>query len=312
MEHAKPSALFVFFILTLGVSIVGCNVIAPPATQPTVRIVSPPQGAQVVIARQVQVMASAQDPNGIVRLELWADGAQATALQPPSPQTDYTVLLPWEATAAGAHSLRVRAVNQSGASTDSIVVTVNAAAESNTVPAPIVSEPPLPTSVALPVFSPTTESATATSTSPSATVPLIISTLPSTSPPLPKNTPESQIAPGLYVTAIHVDPPDPKSTPAQFVFRVTFLNSTGAPAQIPRWRVLIFRPGAKKAMGDPRGVPGEGAQGTSEQVTQPWKIKVMGCEPFYGKLYREDEGGRQTPWLKPDGQELTVSFQVCS
>jgi hypothetical protein len=65
-------------------------------------------------------------------------------------------------------------------------------------------------------------------------------------------------------------------------------------------------------MGDPRGVAGVAAPGASEQVTQPWQIKVMGCEPFYGKPMREDENGGQMPWLTPEGKELTVSFQVCS
>lgn len=311
MKPFIRNVLLVVSTPLLVIAAAACSVAPPSASKPTVRIVSPAQDAEVSTARDVQVMASAQDPNGIVRLELWVDGTRATTLQPPSPQTDYTVLLPWTANGAGDHSLCVRAVNQAGASADSALVTVKATAGAglNSVPT-LTSETP-PTLIAT-AWAAAPVSPSATSTSLATLVATVPSSAPSTLAPVPANTPIPQIAPGLYVTAIQVDPTEPKSTPAQFWFHVTFLNSTGAALQLPRWRVLIYRPDGKKPMGDPRGVAGSAAPGTSEQVTQPWQIKVMGCEPFFGKTVHENEGGGLTPFLKPDGTELTISFQVCS
>lgn len=311
MMRINRSLLSVFATLLLGMGTWGCSAVAPP-TKPTVRIVTPAEGAQVSTGRDVQIMASAQDPNGISRLELRVDGALSTTLQPPSPQTDYTVLLPWAASSVGDHILCVRAINRNGASTDSAEVKVKATADAGPIAASTIPPEISPTLVNPPPGLPTPVFPTATSTSLPPTLQAATATARPTSAPILANTSLPQIAPGLYVTAIQPDPSQPKSKPAQFAFRVTFLNSTGADVQLPRWRVLIFRPDAKKSMGDPRGIGGTAGPGTSQQVTQPWQIKVMGCEPFYAKPVREDDGGGLTPLLKPDGRELTVTFQVCS
>ncbi len=339
-----PSGRRVLILLwALGFVLVpiACNLnpLAAPATRPSVRIVSPRAGTSLVAGRGTQVLVSGQDPSGIARLEIWVDATLVTALQPPTPQTDYTALLPWTPNAPGDHSLRARAVNRSGATGDSEVVNVSvtgsadkdtslsaptAIPPSPAPPAVVPSAAPnvRPSPVAPTMIPPSPVPPTPVPPTPVPPTPVPATDLPAptevpTNPPAPTAKPQPvasavpAVAPGLYVTAIRLEPAEPRSKPAQFAFLVTFLNSTGAPVSIPRWRVLIYRPDGKKPMGDPRGIEGMAPPGSSDQPTQSWEIKVMGCEPFYGKAIHEDEDGRQVPFLAPDGTEVTVQFQVC-
>ena len=270
----------------LGIGLLGCNISLHSPTKPAVRIVSPAQGTRITKARQVQVQASAQDQDGVVRLELWVDGALTTTLQPPAPQTDYMVLMPWRADVPGDHTLFVRAVNRMGGIADSAAIPVTVVADIETTPTLAVrTESAEPPETVPEIATPTLIPSTPTTTPFSPTVQSEPTASPPTPSPQPTNTSSPQIAPGLYVTAIRVDPPEPRSKPAQFMFRVTFLNSTGAPDQLPRWRVLIFRPDQKKSMGDPRGAGGSAPAGTSEQSTQPWENPGDGLRTFLWKTH---------------------------
>lgn len=124
--------------------------------------------------------------------------------------------------------------------------------------------------------------------------------------------PTATLAPAVYVTAFSVDPPAPKSKPAQFLFHVAFLNTVGENVNYPRWRVLIFPKGQTRAAGDPQGGSKTITTGTSTQETELWSIKVTStCEAFTAQPVWEDDNGKQTPFLQPDGQTIALDLQVC-
>lgn len=136
--------------------------------------------------------------------------------------------------------------------------------------------------------------------------------LPSATAPRPAATATPNLAAGVYVTALRVDPPAPRSKPAQFLFRVSFLNTVGQAVNYARWRVLIFPQGQIKAVGDPQGASKTIANGASEQTTELWSIRVgAGCESFTAQPVWEDENGKQTPLPKTDGTPMILEFQVC-
>lgn len=152
---------------------------------------------------------------------------------------------------------------------------------------------PLPADTATPVIAPT---ATALPTATRAVV----------------APPTATLAPAVYVTAFNVDPPAPKSKPAQFLFHVAFLNTVGENVNYSRWRVLIFPKGQTKAVGDPQGASKTIATGASTQDTELWSIKVTSvCEAYTAQPVWEDDNGKQTPFLQPDGQAITLDLQVC-
>lgn len=114
------------------------------------------------------------------------------------------------------------------------------------------------------------------------------------------------------MTRFQMDPAAPKSKPAEFFFTVSFLNTVGENVNYSRWRVLIFPKGQTNAIGDPRGISKTIANGTSQQITEAWSIKVTSvCESFLAQPVWENEDGKQTPVPQPDGKNLTLEFQVC-
>lgn len=308
---------------------IACNAFSTPLppTRPTVRILSPSPGSQARLEQELYVQVSAEDPGGIAWIELWVDGAQGGVMQPPTPQVTYRALIPWKASAPGPHRLVARATSKSGSAAESApvsIVVVSAAGQVQlpTAPAlPITATPPSATAspTSAPALSPSPEPSVTASAIPTFAptfTPIPATATPEPSPPpppapLPAWTPTPAVAPGIYVTSLGIDPPEPKSKPAQFSFRVGLFNTTGADRS-SRWRVLIYRPDERRPMGDPQGQALTIPAGHSDQVTRPWEIKVMGCEPFYAKPVLEDADGRQTPLVQPNGQEIVVSFQVCS
>lgn len=129
----------------------------------------------------------------------------------------------------------------------------------------------------------------------------------------PAATATPNAAPGVYVTSFRLDPPAPKSKPAEFFFTVGFLNTVGEPVNYPRWRVLLTPKGQTRAVGDPQGESKTIAVGTSSQKTQVWSIRVIaGCETYTAQPVWEDEDGRQTAFMSPDGKEVRLEFQVCA
>lgn len=130
-------------------------------------------------------------------------------------------------------------------------------------------------------------------------------------PPTAVATAAPQAPPGVYATNIQWRVLDPNAKPTQLVFTVSFFNNTGQPANYTRWRVLIYRQGENKSFGDTPGLQRSIADGTSVQETQPWNINVAQCENFFAVPIWETEEGARTPFLAPDGSQVSTPFQVC-
>jgi hypothetical protein len=105
-------------------------------SEPMVTIASPTSGAKLAVGQEVAVQASASDPKGIVRLELWANGALAgeVAEQPPQARVAATIL--WTPGAPGQYTLEVRAISAEQKPTASASLIVMVEQGGGTPPAP--------------------------------------------------------------------------------------------------------------------------------------------------------------------------------
>lgn len=120
-------------------------------------------------------------------------------------------------------------------------------------------------------------------------------------------TPTPNVAPGVYITQIVYVPLNAPN----FQFKISFLNTTGAPVTFTKWSVPFFEPGAKNSLGAPKGSDKTIPVGTSEIVTEAWKFPVGQCSPYIAKPVSEDQDGRQTPFVSTDGQPVILDFQLC-
>ncbi len=154
---------FFFFALMIGaVALTACNTIS---AKPAVVISSPPSGSTYHEGDDVAVQSTSADNAGVVRVELTIDGAVVRNDTPPSPQTNFSLIQTWKAT-AGSHTLIVRAYNAAGVASDpaAVTVVVNPAVAQNLAtptatlapaipsitPAPLPPGSPSPTTAAVP------------------------------------------------------------------------------------------------------------------------------------------------------------------
>ncbi len=112
-------------------------------TTPSVFILSPVAGSQLPANQPVVVNATASDPNGITRAELWVGGnvvdQQQSAIaegQPTFPAT-----LRWTPTVAGSYTLEVRAYNSLGTASAPTTVMITVVGEQATVDTPTPTPP---------------------------------------------------------------------------------------------------------------------------------------------------------------------------
>jgi hypothetical protein len=104
--------------------------------KPASVISSPPSGSQYNEGDQVAVQSTSADAAGITRVELTIDGAVVRSDTPPSPQTNFSIIQTWKAT-AGPHTIIVRAYNAAGVSSDPAAIAISvgaAAAATSTIP----------------------------------------------------------------------------------------------------------------------------------------------------------------------------------
>lgn len=118
-------------LLTALVLLTGCGLLGP--AKPTVIISSPASGSQYQVGQDVAVQSTSSDAQGIIRVELFADGNSVK--MDPSPtgqaQAQFTVIQVWKANSPGAHTLIVRATDNQGNVGES-AVTVNVTGEAAT------------------------------------------------------------------------------------------------------------------------------------------------------------------------------------
>jgi len=100
-------------------------------TTPSVFIQSPVAGSQVPVDQPVIVNATASDPNGVTRAELWVGGNVVDQQQSavPEGQPTFPVTLQWTPTVAGGYTLEVRAYNSLGTSSAPTTVMITVVGE---------------------------------------------------------------------------------------------------------------------------------------------------------------------------------------
>jgi hypothetical protein len=178
-------------------------------------------------------------------------------------------------------------------------VVVTATIEAPTVTLPTALPTEVPPATAEPEATPTEALPTSTATDAAPTPPPL--------PTAPPDTPTPVIAPGVYITRLVYAPLDAPN----FQFQLTFLNTTGAPVTYALWRVPFFEPGVRNSIGAPKGLVLTIPEGTTELLTEPWKVGVGQCTSYTGRPVWEDLDGRQTPLLLTGGQESSIEFQIC-
>jgi len=140
------------------------------AVLPAVTIVTPTNGIQSPVNAPLTVQATATDAQGVVRIELWADGVLVSQQASSSTSGESMLLLniPWTPTIPGNHVLEVRAYNAGGQQNQPALVTINAVAApaiATTAATAAVPATLPPTVTALPPTSTPQPQATATFTS---------------------------------------------------------------------------------------------------------------------------------------------------
>ncbi|MBN1995092.1 MAG: FHA domain-containing protein [Anaerolineae bacterium] len=104
---------------------------------PKVTITAPLNNSQVRVNQPVTIQATASDPTGVERMELWVSGLKISeAVSPAQGQPTLTASFQWTPQAAGSYTLEVRAYNTRGAVSTPTVITVNAVGEGDNTPTP--------------------------------------------------------------------------------------------------------------------------------------------------------------------------------
>ncbi len=112
------------------------------ASQPTIKITWPPNGARVKVGQQFQVHALATDPRGIFSIEIAVDGQPGTPGTASPPITTFSTALPITLQTKGIHTIAVRANSTTG--TKSEVVSIKVVAVQNPSDPPAADDPPTP------------------------------------------------------------------------------------------------------------------------------------------------------------------------
>jgi Bacterial Ig domain len=96
--------------------------------KPLVVIKSPPNGTVVPVNSDVLVDVSATDDDGVLRVELWANGVIVGAEQAPALQAvkSFAPTLKWKPTSAGTYTLEARALNRNNVTSDPASLTLTA------------------------------------------------------------------------------------------------------------------------------------------------------------------------------------------
>jgi len=155
----------------------------------SVTFLTPTNGAQVALNVPLIVQATATDPRGVTRLELWADGVLVSQQASPSPQGASPLLLnfSYTPTTPDNHVLELRAFNTANQQSAVGVITVNTLAGSVTPTGPVATDTATATAI------PPTDSPTATAPA----IILFTPTVPPTFTPEPTAAPQ----PGLQAVA---------------------------------------------------------------------------------------------------------------
>ena len=95
-------------------------------SKPTITITAPTAGAEVQVGEEVNILSSASDTNGVMRVELYVDGLLYSTDRSPDQRGGVPVAMfqSWLAEDPGAHTLSVVAFNVDGLGSDPWAVTI--------------------------------------------------------------------------------------------------------------------------------------------------------------------------------------------
>ncbi len=133
--------------------VTGCSAGTPLTTAQTLPVTvleAPPSNSEYHVGDVVAVQSTSIDPSGVARVELTVDGALVQTDTPPQPQSSFTVIQRWTAT-AGQHTLTIRAFGTANQVSNSASVMVSVLP----VTSPTASVAPSPTATSTPVPAPT-------------------------------------------------------------------------------------------------------------------------------------------------------------
>ncbi len=152
MDTARLRHLALLMVAALLVgSALACEVGGGRA-KPKVVITAPTSDSQLALG-DVNVLVSASDAKGVVKVELYVDGElyRTDANPDPEGQPSWALMQTWTATEPGAHTLKVLAYNVDGAESEPWAVTVEVLPEGEEVPTttPTTAGPP-PSATATP------------------------------------------------------------------------------------------------------------------------------------------------------------------
>jgi hypothetical protein len=277
-------------ILAVGMMVMavllGLSLLAKPTTPPQVVVNSPPSGFGVSAGGEVEVQCTITDPDGVARVELWADNTLVASQSAPDArgQSPFVSILRWTSSAPGPHVLVVKAYDAGRQESQSAPILVNvgegeggAATSTPPSPTPI---PPLDT--ATPTSSPTptpTHTPTPTSTDtptpthtptpiPTSTSTTTPTAVPTDTPPLPTGTLTPVLSPtpcvddARFVADITV-PDGTIVGPAQRVDKVWRLSNTGT-CQWSAGYAATFVSGSQIPGPTTAGVPETAPGGTAD------------------------------------------------
>jgi pSer/pThr/pTyr-binding forkhead associated (FHA) protein/uncharacterized protein YraI len=128
---------------------------SPVAQVPSVVITAPANGSQVQLNQPVTVQATASDPSGVTRMELWVDGVKIAEATSPAAQGQptFTASLQWTPAIPGSHTLEIKAYNVQQRVNEPTTILVNVAGNSapTDTPTPTPSpQPPTATALTIP------------------------------------------------------------------------------------------------------------------------------------------------------------------
>lgn len=155
-------ALLVSVALVVGILACGVCRRGQPTGQPTVRLLSPPDGTQIAVNRQIYVQARAFARGNVSRIDFAVNGNSIGSQSPSGSQRLFAAAQPWTASSAGTYTLAVTAYDAAGQASAPAQVTITVLESGSFVPpsgTPVPGGPsPTPWSGSGPSPTPTTPS----------------------------------------------------------------------------------------------------------------------------------------------------------
>jgi len=267
-------------ILTLTTLLSACDRIVPRSTPvippPAVAITSPTGEQAVQAGVDVSVNSTANDTQGVLKVELWVDGElyRVDSSLHPEGQTTFVVSQPWHAAVPGSHTMVVKAYSKSGQVAESAPVVIDVLESAATVPTDTPTTVALvPTDTPLPATdTPVLPSPTDTPVPPAPTDTPTLLPLQPTDTPLPTGTPTlpPDNPPSLQLLA----PEDGVTVPQDVDLTIQVHASDDEGIS----RIELWADGAMYEMRDPGGT-------TPVEMDLTWQSSVLGDHTLEVKAF---------------------------